>query len=316
LVVTDGIQSDVTGGDFTQVTSAVSRLLDLGWRFEVIGIKSDFRGEAYSEQQGHSARLGMYDSQRLGKRPFYCYVFARQSEFVSSLSRELQSTYNLAVNRVNLTPGTFTNVAASCTVPRLVATRKANRLTRWGRTRSGVSYLRWRGKSGCDIQGRADIQLAPAPGSDGLFGDFQFNPGFVEASKCLKVCAVDVRRKRVLDVTVGIAKCDTATLILADTFSGRRKKRVVRTTVPARGVVYQLLLDGTDCRGWTGYRFAVYPGDALLPPKWVDEWSSPQDDDLRYLNRTLNLRESMVTLMRKTTFANAPLGAVYVALKN
>ncbi|KKN29464.1 hypothetical protein LCGC14_0843950, partial [marine sediment metagenome] len=84
LVSTDAIPSTLTKKDIIHLIKPILILINKGYRFQLLGVRSEFNGYVYSEIKG-DATVGWYSSRKYGERPFYCFIFSTDSNFSKSL---------------------------------------------------------------------------------------------------------------------------------------------------------------------------------------------------------------------------------------
>lgn len=98
ILVTDGVQSsdnpnlDVScdqGSDSTCVNRQISELLNDGWNATILGVRSEFKGNLYSEI--NNSVIPVTSGKKTEKfRPFYLYVFAPNKEDLERLTNILR----------------------------------------------------------------------------------------------------------------------------------------------------------------------------------------------------------------------------------
>ena len=106
ILVTDGVQSsdnpnlDVScdqGSDSTCVNRQISKLLNDGWNATILGVRSEFQGNLYSEI--NKSVIPVSTGKKMENfRPFYLYVFAPNKEDLESLTKILRKSLGEITN--------------------------------------------------------------------------------------------------------------------------------------------------------------------------------------------------------------------------
>jgi hypothetical protein len=83
LIITDGCQSHAQR-DIINLIRPTLRLIERGYYFQILGIRSEFDGNVYSEILG-GVKIGRFNSNKYedGERPFYCFIFSTQKDFAA-----------------------------------------------------------------------------------------------------------------------------------------------------------------------------------------------------------------------------------------
>ena len=128
LVITDGCQS-YKKQDIISLITPILSLVERGYSFQILGIKSHFNGRVFSEIRG-GASLGRYT----GRRPFYCFIISTNEDFGKTLQNRL-SAANISSNLINFSIFPEVSFRFADSVPSL----------RYWEVKDSVVYLRWQG---------------------------------------------------------------------------------------------------------------------------------------------------------------------------
>jgi hypothetical protein len=101
ILVTDGVQSTrkqrldmscASGSDYVCVKNTIANLLRNNWAGIILGIKSEFRGDIYSEiDRGRVVFYESHGNDSRTFRPFYLYIFSPDPVALAKLVEELKS---------------------------------------------------------------------------------------------------------------------------------------------------------------------------------------------------------------------------------
>lgn len=277
LVITDGCQSHAQQ-DIIRLVRPTLRLINRGYHFQILGIRSQFRGYVYSEVLG-GIRLGRYDSSRNGERPFYCFIFSTKTDFGKEL-KEIISNEGIECHLLSLKEFLEAFSAKFEEEPNVDGKTTLSLWERCGKRGEGV-YLYWKGKP----PGNLKVVLSLSDTSDLHIGS-----GNIRAD----IYCLHFESRRVLNPNCQLCK---------SSFKNPREIECVFSFAEV------------EEPGWSTYKIVLYPrGGTFSPPKWVEEWSTDTDTALQYFNRTLFLKEFVEEVINRR-FENLPLFVIYPVVR-
>lgn len=305
VLVTDGVQSTTgdrpdtactTGSDQLCVRKKIASLLDSGWGGCIIGLRSEFHGNIYSEvnrARGRPSAL-RFDSetgQPKSFRPFYLYVFspdrALVEQFVATLVRRLKPLIGEDGDSLRVLPLTLKYAADQSKVEYSVPKASAKLL---GVRREGNKEL---------PEFTVTVDPSTAQG-----GAQPFTLAFTVPWSQNVLLSGSARE---------LAELIRWDLVPVYPESPNPKSRypevkIVRKQVNDDGqIVLQATAEWPTAVGdlcWRGYRLEGRLQPEALAPQWVSDWSADLDTTTETGNRTLYLESGLLGLWRNPVVSN------------
>jgi hypothetical protein len=305
ILVTDGVQSTnqqqpslncAAGSDQLCVRRRILDLLNKGWGGCVIGLRSEFDGNIYSEVNRAGRRSGVirYASvaeQPLSRRPFYLYIFspdqAALEPFVTTLLKRLRPLVEGQDDALHVLPLTFQYTGGAAQAESSVP-------------KSAASLLTVRKRQGSDVP-EFTVAVDPTTAKKGP------QPFTISVTVPWSQTVLDSGRAEEL-----------AQLVTWELTPVYPKAPESNTRYPEVKVVGQQVDDaghilvqataqwppavGKLC--WRGYRLEGRLRPEASAPQWVREWSTDLDTTADTANKTLYLESALLGLWRNPILSN------------
>lgn len=306
ILVTDGVQSSATnktdvncaqGSDSFCVKKQLLELVNNGWGGAVLGLRSEFHGDVYSEI-GHKAVA--YSSGRdVSKfRPFYLYIFspdrAALNQLVDSLRQRLAPLgREEALREYALT----TDYASGVATVEIVQDKQTKELleVRQDKVKEGEN-ARITVKSSLDTETKGGQQfvlsIKPAWSRHALSGG---SP----------------------DELAGLIKWELKRIFPEQEKSGVRYPNFKLVKQEIKNGTAELTFESgwSKDNGSTAWRMYQLIGKLDVEknaPPWVSAWTTPLDTTAESANKTLNIESSLANLWRNSALENYPVVEVCV----
>jgi hypothetical protein len=301
ILVTDGVQSSnqqnkqtscEQGSDSVCVNTQIFKLLNAGWSATVLGIKSEFQGNVYSEINKSAIPFSTgKDTSKF--RPFYLYIFSPDKNALTTLTevlrRKLRETVNSedALREFSLTSN-FTD---------------------------GVSIIETQNLSKELIELRQDKE------KEGTQPRISVRVDVKTEREGAKPILLKVKIPWSQNSTLAGNPNELLNLIKWNLELVNADKEEKNVRYPNLKLVKQEIKDGvaemTFEAGWTkdagefGWRMYRLVGkfdtdQSVLP--WVKQWSTQVDTTVDVANKTLNLEGSLGNLWKNTSLQNEIVG--------
>jgi hypothetical protein len=315
VLVTDGVQSTkqqrtdvkcMSGSDYACVQNAVRTLIAAGWAGSVLGVKSEFHGNVYSEvRPGNRPSEHNSASGDVGTfRPFYLYVFSPNREALDKLVEALKARikqikalkgHDDAVREYALTSA----YANDSTGAEIVIPKESSDYLERTRSRDGEKPARLTLKVDVDTERRG-----PQPFSIMLNVPWSSHAKDSAAPEALQ----------------GLLKWD---LVPVNPKAGEEQKGVRYPEVKLAGtraapdgrVELQATAHwpaGTGETRWRAYRLEGKLNLDQRAPPWVGQWSTNTDETQATATQTFNLESSFANLWRNPILEKQLVAEVYL----
>lgn len=279
LIITDGIQASPGSEGFNEIVTSISNWLSRGFNFEIFIFRSEFYGSVWSKGK----KLGIYDSNLYGKRPFYIYVLSPTEEvgkqLISGLST-FDDTLYASARYINFTSELFKQPKVKFNVPFKTFTNENNCLGKYT-TKTNLKHFRWR-KQGLSGDLIVSIHCKPLEG-------FQLFPNNIRHYvKAIAYTSKDTIQTPNVYLNK-IEKSDSNTLMCSFGFENQNRKECII------------------------YHIELKPGFGTIQlQEWVDSISTPTDESLQYFNRTLYFKEFITSILLNKRFMNQTLADFHI----
>ncbi len=305
VLVTDGVQSTnqqrpdlacTAGSDQLCVRRKIFDLLNKGWGGCVIGLRSEFHGNIYSEinkaqKKPSVLRLESDVKNSQTFRPFYLYVFspdrAALEPFVSTLIELLKPLTDQDNNSLRVLPLTFQYTDGQTEVEASVS-------------KSASSLLTVRKKQTKDIS-EFTVAIDPDTAQKGpqpftLSVNVQWSKNILSSGTIHELAQfIDWRLIPIYPK-------------LPDSKARYPEVKIVGQQVNDAGhVLVQATAQWTPSVGnlcWRGYRLEGHLKPEAMTPQWVREWSTNLDTTIESANKTLYLESGLLGLWRNPVLSN------------
>jgi hypothetical protein len=309
VLVTDGVQSTnqvrsdlacTSGSDQICVRRKIFELLNKGWGACVIGVRSEFHGNIYSEvsrAQGKPSVL-RFDSESKDPqtfRPFYLYVFspdrAALEPMVASLVDRLKPLVGDDEASLRVLPLTFQYASAGTQAEATVPKAPSAFVTVRKRPASSLPEF--------------TVAIDPETAQKG--------PQRFSLTLTMP-WSRNVLRGVTVQELAGMISWELIPIYPKTPVSGTRypELKIVGQSVDAAG---HLVVDvtaqwppsvGDLC--WRGYRLEGRLAPDQMTPQWVRDWSTDVDTTIERANRTLYLESALLGLWRNDVLKNQLVG--------
>lgn len=306
ILVTDGVQSaakenaDVNcaqGSDKICVKKQLLALVNSGWGGAILGLRSEFQGDVYSEI---AHRAVPYSSGRdAGRfRPFYLYVFSPDrgalERLIDALRQRLAPLGKEDALREYALTADYAGGAAAVEVAQDKATKELLEV-RLDKAKEGTNArLTVRPSLDTETKGGQRFRLTVKP-----------------------VWSNDAQRVGSPDELAGLIKWE-----LTPVFPEQERSD---TRYPNFKLVGQEIKDGrveltfeagwtkdTGATAWRMYRLSGKLDVEKNAPPWVSEWTTDLDTTPEAANKTLNIASSLANLWKNSALAEDPVVEVCV----
>lgn len=315
VLVTDGVQSTkqqrtdvncMSGSDYACIQNAIRALLAAGWSGSVLGIKSEFHGNIYSEvRPGNKPFEHNSAGDDVGAfRPFYLYIFSPNQEALDKLVEALKARikqikalkgHNDAVREYALTSAYADGLASA----EIVIPKESSDYLERTRGKDGEKPARLTLKVDVDTEKRG-----PQPFTVVLN---------VPWSSHAKDSAVP-------GALPGLLKWE---LVPVNPKAGEEQKgaRYPEVTLvgpretPDGRVELQAKAHWPEGKGethWRAYRLEGRLNLERRVPPWVGQWSTDTDETSGTATQTFNLESSLANLWRNPVLEKQLVAEVYL----
>ena len=315
VLVTDGVQStkqqrtDVnctSGSDYACVQNAVRALLAAGWAGCVLGVKSEFHGNVYSE-----VRPGNKPSEHDSAggdvttfRPFYLYIFSPNREALDKLVETLKARirqikalkgHDDAVREYALTSA----YAAGPAGAEIVVPKESSDFLERTRGKDGEKPARLTLKVDVDTEKRG-----PQPFSIMLSVPWSSHAKDSASPDALP----ELLKWELVPVNPKAGQEEKGVRYPEVTLVGQRAAPDGRIELQARAH----WPEGKGDTRWRAYRLEGRLNLERRAPPWVGQWSTNSDETQSTATQTFNLESSLANLWHNPVLENQSVAEVYL----
>ncbi|MBI4748556.1 MAG: hypothetical protein HY774_08695 [Acidobacteria bacterium] len=315
ILVTDGVHSvedKVGGSDQVNLQRNIRMLLEQGWSGSILGVRSQFSGDIYSEMNALLKRKGLNQavpptapaytsgSDPTRYRPFYVYVFSPDPGALEGLIRQLK--HKLQV--LNPNTGAVYELPLGCPL-----------------TKSGDPALVEFSSSGFEIEKSKSSELGPArltvktePGQTNL--TFSVTVSKIPWSDS----ALNLGSPQELTTLLTWETAQVYPKAGKDQAQFRYPKLILVNPAKPDSQGKQVLEwrlewpKSTDPPAWRVYRATGHLNPEADVPAWVRDWSTQNDEIAENGNRTYGLDKSLAGLWKSAALKKQPVVELYLRI--